>query len=81
MTGRLLYLYFRVTNCAMFVRKKLEFRVSVSRVSVGGAMLWHRTGDQELASWIPGQGAAAYDDSGQVVHIQLPRSWHSSLEA
>jgi len=39
MTGRLLYLYFRVTNCAMFVRKKLEFRVSVGRVSVGGVGL------------------------------------------
>jgi len=45
----------------------------------GGATVWLRTCDQEVASSIPGQGAAAYDDSGQVVHTQMPRRWHSSL--
>ena len=39
----------------------------------GGATVGRRTCDQEVASSIHGQGAAAYDDSGQVVHTQLPR--------
>ena len=42
-------------------------------------MVGRRACDQEVASSIPGQGATAYDDSGQVVHTQLPQRWHSSL--
>jgi len=37
----------------------------------GGAMVGRGIDDQEVASSIPGQGAAAYD-SGQVVHTKLP---------
>ena len=44
----------------------------------GGAMVGRRTCDQEVASSIPGR-ARLRNDSGQVVHTQLPRRWHSSL--
>jgi len=44
----------------------------------GGATVGRRTCDQEVASSIPGQ-ARLRNDSGQVVHTQLPRRWHSSL--
>jgi len=43
----------------------------------GGAMVGRRIDDQEVASSITGQVAAAYDDSGQVVHTKLPRRRHS----
>jgi len=36
-------------------------------------MLGHQTYDQEVTGSIPGQGAAAYDDSGQVDRIHVPR--------
>ena len=39
----------------------------------GGATAGRRTCDQEVVSSIPGRGAAAYDDSGQVVHTHVPR--------
>jgi len=38
----------------------------------GGAMVGRRTRDQEVASSIPGR-ARLRNDSGQVVHTQLPR--------
>ena len=38
----------------------------------GGAMVGRRTCDQEVASSIPGR-ARLRNDSGQVVHTQLPR--------
>ena len=41
-------------------------------------MVGRRTFDQEVASSIPGQ-ARLRNDSGQVVHTQLPRCRHSSL--
>jgi len=41
-------------------------------------MVGRRTCDQEVASSIPGR-ARLRNDSGQVVHTQLPRRWHSSL--
>jgi len=41
-------------------------------------MVGRRTFDQEVASSIPGQ-ARLRNDSGQVVHTQLPRRRHSSL--
>jgi len=42
----------------------------------GGAMVGRRIDDQEVANSITGQVAAAYDDSGQVVHTKLPRRRH-----
>jgi len=42
-------------------------------------MVGRRTCDQEVTNSIPGQGATAYDDSGQVVHTRLSRRWHSPL--
>ena len=38
-----------------------------------------RTCDQEVAGSIYGRAAAVYDDSGQVIHTQLPRRRHSPL--
>ena len=45
----------------------------------GGATPGRPICDQEVASSIPGQGAAAYDDSGQVVHTHVPGRRQSSL--
>jgi len=38
-----------------------------------GAMAGRRTGHQQVASSIPGHGATAYDDSGQLVHTNVTR--------
>jgi len=44
----------------------------------GGTMVGRRTCDQEVASSIHGR-ARLRNESGQVVHTQLPRRWHSLL--
>jgi len=61
-----------VHNYVKRVYKKRKSLPSTTRWR-GGAAVGRRTCDREVASSIPGRGAAAYDDSGQVVHTQLPR--------
>ena len=48
----------------------------MTRWRCGGASDFY---DQDVASSIPGQRAAVYDDSGQVVHARVPRRRQSSL--
>jgi len=57
----------------------LDFAWTLSVVGWrGGATVGRRTCDQEVASSIAGR-ARLHNESGQVVHTQLPRRQQSSL--
>jgi len=57
---------------------KWLYRLNVRVGWRGGAMVGRRTCDQEVASSIHGRERLR-NESGQVVHTQLPLRWHSSL--
>jgi len=57
---------------------KWLYRLNVRVGWRGGAMVGRRTCDQEVASSIRGR-VRLRNESGQVVHTQLPLRWHSSL--
>ena len=71
------------TNTTLKVTRTCRFVKSPHRYVVAWVAWWRNGRASDLRSrgreFDPRPGAAAYNDSGQVVHIQLPRRRHCSL--